>query len=211
MIKSQFANIVVVPINFRVDVASQIWLVKNELVKEESNGFFTPVAVQCEDDEIQILILPNRIQIMSKIESVNEGIRDAANRMSKFVAAAGGALSQIEGVGANCQVVLDVAGSASIERAFFRDSGLMRCASSDRQVSLSIIETTTSGAFTTKVQMGKHHESGESGLLLDFNCHMEATDASQVNDFLAKAGEVATMCNDHVQTIKNDLANQGGV
>lgn len=210
MIKSQFANIVIVPINFRVDVASQIWLVRNGLVKEESNGFFTPVAVQCEDDEVQVLVLPNRIQVMSKIESVTEGIRDAASRMSKFMAAAGGTLGQLEGIGANCQVVLDVTESATVERAFFRDSNLTRRASSERDLSLSVTENTASGSFTTKIQMGKHNESGEPGLVVDFNSHMEVSDASQALEFLGKVDEIAATCTDYIEMIKNDVANQGG-
>lgn len=211
MIKSQFANIVLVPINFRVDLASQIWLVKNGLVKEESNGFFTPVAVQCEDDEVQVLVLNNRIQIMSKIESVTEGIRDAASRMTKFMSAAGGTLGQLEGVGANCQVVLDVAEPGTIERAFFRDSNLSRRAGTNRELSLTVNEISASGSFTTKIQMGKHNDTGEPGLVIDFNSHADASDSSQVREFLSKVDEIAAVCTDYIDMIKSDVANQGGV
>lgn len=211
MIKSQFANVVIVPVNFRVDIASQIWLVKNGLVKEESNGFFTPVAVQCEDDSVEVLVLPNRIQITSKLPSMTDALHDSAARMTKFIEVAGSALTPIEGIGVNCQIVLEAEDSTGIQRAYFSNSGLLNASSEDRDLSFTLVETIALGRLTTKVQYAKHIETGETGLVLDFNCHADAAEASQVLDFLGRVKEVADMCNGRVELIKNDIAGQGGV
>lgn len=211
MIKSQFANVVIVPVNFRVDIASQIWLVKNGLVKEESSGFFTPVAVQCEDDSVEVLVLPNRIQITSKLPSMTDALLDAAERMTRFIDVAGSALTPIEGIGVNCQVVLETDDLDGIRRVYFTDSGLLRASAEGRDLSFTLAETIALGRLTTKVQYAKHIETGEMGLVMDFNCHADAAESGQVLEFLGSVKDIAEICGDRVQVVRSDIAQQGGV
>lgn len=211
MIKSQFANVVLVPVNFRVDIASQLWLVRNKLVDETANGFFTPVAVQCADESADFLILPNRIQITSKLPTVAEGLQEAASRMRRFIGAAGAALNPIQAVGLNAQIVLQADDLRGLERGYFSQGALLRSLSPERDLSFSASEDEASGKITTKVAYAKNVETGELGVSIDINSHVDVTAIEQVEEALYKVEAFAELCMTRAQLVQEDITNTGGV
>jgi hypothetical protein len=59
-------NIVVVAKNLNPSIFNQLWLVNNKIFSEDdfmSDSFFTPAAVSVQTKDIQLLIVPDRLQL----------------------------------------------------------------------------------------------------------------------------------------------------
>lgn len=206
MIEQQASNVVVIPLNARVDLFQQMWLVKHGLLEEEATGFFTPVAVQASDANCEILIMPNRVQIAGKGD-LDAAVEAATKRMSALITQAGSALSPFSGCGLNFQWVLRVEEAAlpSLERLFFCENPLFNAMSDARDAMFSVTERRDDVKVTTKLDYGRNKETGLTGIMVDLNFHSDAADADGVVEFIGRSAQIKALALERVSVIAEFL------
>lgn len=209
MIVSQHANVVVVPVNLRMDVFQQYWLIKNNIVREDANGFFTPVAVQCSDDDFEILILQDRIQVVSKNEDLAAGLELASHKMIDLLSAAGSAALPISGGGLNAQLAIS-GGNAKPEhlRAEFLNSELIDKGAEVASIGLNFAQKLGFGLVTTKLAFGVHAVTSEEAIIMDFNCHRELASIEELKALFSDASAFVKYCLGRVELVNSRIAGE---
>lgn len=209
MIVSQHANVVVVPVSLRMDVFQQYWLIKNNIVKEDASGFFTPVAVQCTDDDFEILILQDRIQVVSKCGDLSEGLGLASRKMIDLLSAAGSAALPISGGGLNALIALS-GGNAKPEliRAEFLNSELIDKEAEVASIGLNFAQKLGFGLVTTKLSFGVHAVTSEEAIIMDFNCHRELASLEELKILFADTGPFVQYCLGRVDLVNSRIAGE---
>lgn len=207
MIVHQSANAVLVPAapTMRMETFSQLWLVNHGVVSEQCNGFFTPVAVQCTDEELDVFLVPNRIQLVSKRASLREGVPHSVDRMLHFIDAARGALPPMSFAGLNFAAGFPCADApAVVRRLFLNDAPWPKATVAVHDVQVSATEALGVGKVTTKVASGLTHE-GEPVLVLDFNTELPIVEATQFAEFSRCAQNFQAFCAEKIAFIEQQL------
>lgn len=192
MIEFNAINAVLVPVNARVDLFQQLWLVKNEIVSEAAKGIFTPVAVQCADDDIEVVILPNRIQVTAKAGTLGQQLALAVARLDRLIERAGSALVPYQGVGINAVAIVLGDSATSLESHFIRDNEYVADLAQSREFAITTREEAMGGSVVTKIERVKHVENSSVGVRFDFNFHRDATDLAQARLHFAAIDEIST-------------------
>ena len=209
MIVEHTANAVIVPANAQVGQLSQLWLFKQGIISEEGKGLFTPVAVQAADADVELLLLPNRLQIGVRRATYAEALPMAAERAQVLLQAAGDTvIGALAGVGLNVQVWWNLKGFASpdnlLESKFFKD-GVLDHFTKDRQMGLSVIEQIDGVKITSKLDHARNVHSGEPGLALDINVHVDVVDIPSASAFLARTPEFVEAVSKRVDQIDSEV------
>lgn len=209
MIAEQSANVVVVPVGAQVGQLNQLWLYKQEILAEDCQGLFTPVAVQATDHDLEVLFLPNRLQLVGKRPVFPEALALAAERAARLVNAAGGAiLGALSGVGFNVQLFWSLQGhphSADLlERVFVREGALDQLDKS-RQVGLSVSEQLEGWKLTTKFDHANNIGTGEMGLSMGINAHSDLQDVTDAVAFLGRAQEFSALLQGRIDQFEKEV------
>lgn len=209
MIESQKGNVVLVPVGLRPELFQQYWLIKNRLLGENASGIFTPVVVQCSDDDFELLVLQDRLQIHAKVNDLTQAMATSADRLRQFIQAAGSSIGPLKGAGLNCQVVItgDGAGSDFVRRTFFQERFFDGIEEGLMNMSLSFAESLQFGLVTTNINSVVHSETERHGIQVDFNCHRDVTTLDDVDNLLASANEFAQFCQRRCNQIEQRLGS----
>jgi hypothetical protein len=104
MIAERSGDVVIVASEVRVATFTQLWLVDKAVLPREmlADSIFTPMVVNAATQDVQLTVVPNRIQIASRRP---EGIPEVARTASRFLEAADSAIG-VSAVGINYRFVL---------------------------------------------------------------------------------------------------------
>jgi hypothetical protein len=186
MIEIDSANVVLIPSSARMETFQQLWLVKKEVISESATGIFTPVVVQCSDEQVDLVMLHNRVQISGKGPDVERGLRVAAARMNNLITAAGGSLEPYLGLGVNVVAVIPGGpDTRSVEDLFVAQNPFLDQVAASREVSISVSENIGDEKVVMRIEKGIHKESKELGIRVDFNFHRDTPTVEQAIDILA--------------------------
>lgn len=196
MIEEQSSNIVLVPVGAQIAQLNQLWLYKQGILGEDAQGLFTPVAVQAGDAELDLLLLPNRIQFTAKGQnSLRDGWSFAAERLRKLLDAGAPMVGPLTGLGLNAQAFWSTGdrsdGDTMIERALVPSEKLLGAFVQDRQMGLSVLERFDGIVLTTKIDSAKNMVTDQSGIGVDCNVHAELQDGATALNFLSRIDDLA--------------------
>ncbi len=207
MILSQQSTVVVVPSSLKLELFQQFWLVKNKILKEDSTGFFTPVAIQATDDEVDLLILQDRIQISSKDADLAKGMKIAAGKITQLQAAADGAVSSLKSAGLNAQIAIGGIESPGVALSeTYLNSTLLESGCEVLSAGLYLTQDIGFGAVTTRVSAGVNAETGEQAVVLDVNCHRDIVNDGELAELIASIDDLMDFCGRRVSGIQADLS-----
>lgn len=212
MIVERSFNVVVVPVNARVDLFQQLWLTKQGILDENSTGIFTPIAVQCSDSEIELLILTNRVQVRAK-SAAAEAIRMCVDRTLNLVHQSGSALMPISGCGINVDCVLtagDGQHQVGIEEAMLKADAIPVDFVRPLTASVTTSETIGSLTINTSISALKHKESLKDGVAFNTNFHFDGESVEGLTEFFNRAEEFLGMVDARVQKMDALLFPQVG-
>lgn len=209
MIESQKGNVVLVPVGLRPELFQQYWLIKNGLLAEDASGIFTPVVVQCADSDFEVLVLQDRLQIHSRVDDLAKAMESSADRLRRFIQAAGNSIGPVRGAGLNCQVVItgENAGTGFVKDSFFQKQLFDEAEGTLSNLSFSVAETLNFGLVTTNIASVKHSESERQGIQVDFNCHRDVSTLDEVEQLLASADDFAQFCRRRCDQIEQRLGS----
>lgn len=207
MIVHQSANAVLVPASptMRMEAFNHLWLVNHEVVSKESTGFFTPVAVQCTDDDLEVFLIPNRIQLASKRTTLQDGLPHCVERMQHFVDVAQAALPPMSFAGLNFSAGFVCADPAAIvRRLFLGNAAWPKPEAEVNDVQVTVTEALGAGKVTVRVASGLAG-AGSPALVLDFNTELAIAEASQFTEFSRCADAFKTLCEEKMSFIEREL------
>ncbi len=116
--------------------------------------------------------------------------------MKKLVSVAGSAIAPLRGIGMNFQATLtgSEVGPQFVKDTFFQEQLFDEQTGTLSNLSFSATQELDFGVVTTNVSCARHSETQQLGLVLDINCHSEASTYAEMNSHLEKLDQFISFC-----------------